>query len=92
QPKDGATLTAQDVLAYCRSDLAPYKVPSQVRFVDEFELTPTGKIKKIPLQEMAIKELEQAAGTPVSASYASATPPSRGESGVQRPIERESAA
>ena len=63
QPKEGATLTVQDVLAYCRSDLAPYKVPSQVRFVEELEMTPTGKIKKIPLQEMATKELKQAAAT-----------------------------
>jgi acyl-CoA synthetase (AMP-forming)/AMP-acid ligase II len=63
QPKDGTSLTVQDVLAYCRRDLAPYKVPSQVRFVEELEMTPTGKIKKIPLQEMAIKELKQAAAT-----------------------------
>ncbi len=57
----GKTLTVQDVLAYCRRDLAPYKVPSQVRFVAELELTPTGKIKKFPLQEMATKELAAAA-------------------------------
>jgi len=61
KPKDGATLNVQDVLAHCRRDLAPYKVPSQVRFVEEFELTPTNKIKKGPLQEMAIKEIEAAA-------------------------------
>ncbi len=63
----GKTLTVQDVLAYCRRDLAPYKVPSQVRFVEELELTPTGKIKKFPLQEMATKELA-AAAAPVAAS------------------------
>ncbi len=63
----GKTLTVQDVLAYCRRDLAPYKVPSQVRFVAELELTPTGKIKKFPLQEMATKELA-AAAAPVAAS------------------------
>jgi acyl-CoA synthetase (AMP-forming)/AMP-acid ligase II len=61
QPKEGVTLDVPDVLAYCRRDLAPYKVPSQVRFVEEFELTPTGKIKKGPLQELAIKEIEAAA-------------------------------
>mgnify|MGYP001161680178 CR=1 FL=1 len=61
KPKDGATLNVPDVLAHCRGDLAPYKVPTQVRFVEEFELTPTNKIKKGPLQEMAIKELEAAA-------------------------------
>jgi acyl-CoA synthetase (AMP-forming)/AMP-acid ligase II len=61
KPKDGATLNVPDVLAHCRRDLAPYKVPSQVRFVEEFELTPTNKIKKGPLREMAIKELEAVA-------------------------------
>jgi fatty-acyl-CoA synthase len=35
QPKAGAKLTAQEVLAYCRRDLAPYKVPGQVRFVEQ---------------------------------------------------------
>ncbi|NIV29032.1 MAG: AMP-binding protein, partial [Anaerolineae bacterium] len=68
KPKDGATLNVPDVLAHCRRDLAPYKVPGQVRFVEEFELTPTNKIKKGPLQEMAMKELGQAMAQAVPAS------------------------
>jgi acyl-CoA synthetase (AMP-forming)/AMP-acid ligase II len=61
QPQEGKTLSVPDVLAFCRGELAPYKVPGQVRFVKELEMTPTGKIKKFPLQEMAKKELESAA-------------------------------
>lgn len=75
QPQTGARLTAQEVLAHCRRDLAPYKVPGQVRFVEDFELTPTGKIKKGPLQEMAMKELERAAAAPAVASDARVTAP-----------------
>jgi len=67
QPEEGVTLTAQDVLGYCRGELVAYKVPSQVRFVEELEMTPTGKVKKFPLQEMAMKELESAA-EPAAAS------------------------
>ena len=31
KPKEGVTLNPQDVLAHCRRDLSPYKVPGQVR-------------------------------------------------------------
>jgi len=34
-PRDGETLTAQEVLAYCREKLAAYKVPKQIEFVEE---------------------------------------------------------
>jgi fatty-acyl-CoA synthase len=46
--KPGATLSEEDVCAFCRKSLAAYKVPRLVRFVAEHELplTTTGKLQK----------------------------------------------
>jgi fatty-acyl-CoA synthase len=49
-PKSGATLTAEDILAHCRRELAPFKVPKQVIFVEALPKTPTGKILKRQLR------------------------------------------
>ncbi|QXJ33908.1 class I adenylate-forming enzyme family protein [Saccharolobus shibatae] len=37
---------AKDIINYCRRNLAPYKVPREVRFVDEIPKTPSGKIMR----------------------------------------------
>jgi len=57
-PEPNAQLTIKQVLDHCRGKIAPYKVPTEVRIVAELPLTPTAKIKKFELREMAIKELE----------------------------------
>jgi fatty-acyl-CoA synthase len=46
--KAGATLSEEDVCAFCRKALAAYKIPRLVRFVAEHELplTTTGKLQK----------------------------------------------
>jgi len=46
KPKDGAVLTEQDILDYCKVNLAGYKRPRSVDFVEEFPRTATGKILK----------------------------------------------
>lgn len=50
-PRPGAQLTAEELLAYCRENLADYKVPRQFIFVDELPLTPAGKIHKALLRQ-----------------------------------------
>jgi acyl-CoA synthetase (AMP-forming)/AMP-acid ligase II len=47
----GATTTAADLHEHCRERLAPYKTPQRWQFVDEFPLTPSGKIQKFKLRE-----------------------------------------
>lgn len=47
------TPTEEEVLAHCRSDLASFKVPREVRFVDDWPLTPTGKVQRFRLREIA---------------------------------------
>ncbi len=44
--RGGETLTAEDVRAFCQGQIAHYKVPRHIRFVDEFPMTVTGKVQK----------------------------------------------
>ncbi len=53
QLDDGATLTAEAIIAYCRGAMADYKVPRRVALVDEFPRTPTGKIQRFVLSARA---------------------------------------
>jgi fatty-acyl-CoA synthase len=55
--KEGAEMSVQEVLDYCREALEPYKIPSQVRFVSQFPEAETGKPQKFQLRAMAMKEL-----------------------------------
>ncbi|MFO1268254.1 MAG: acyl-CoA synthetase [Rubrivivax sp.] len=50
--KQGATVTAADLVAHCKSLLAGYKVPRDVRF-EPIPKTSTGKIQKFALRERA---------------------------------------
>jgi fatty-acyl-CoA synthase len=50
--KPGAAATAADLIAHCRSLLAGFKVPREVRF-EEIPKTATGKIQKFLLRERA---------------------------------------
>jgi fatty-acyl-CoA synthase len=45
-PVPGATVTADEVRAFVRDNLARYKVPRDVLFLDELPRNPTGKILK----------------------------------------------
>ena len=44
--KAGAETTAEAVQAHCRSQLARYKVPAEVRFIVELPHNATGKVTK----------------------------------------------
>jgi fatty-acyl-CoA synthase len=43
--------TPEDLRSYCREHLAPFKTPLHWVFVEEFPLTPSGKIQKFRLRE-----------------------------------------
>jgi fatty-acyl-CoA synthase len=51
-PKDGAALTADDVVAWCRERIAHFKVPKHIVF-GPLPKTATGKIQKNVLRERA---------------------------------------
>ncbi len=49
--REGAELSADDVIAYTKERLAAYKYPREVRFIDALPKTPTGKILKADLRK-----------------------------------------
>ena len=55
--RDGETLTAEEIQAFCEGQIAHYKIPRYVRFVDAFPMTVTGKMQKFLMREAMIKEL-----------------------------------
>jgi benzoate-CoA ligase len=49
----GSDALAAEIVAYARSNIAPFKAPRWVRFVDELPRTETGKIRRAALRELA---------------------------------------
>ena len=55
--RSGETLTEDAVREFCRGQIAHYKIPRYVRFVEEFPMTVTGKMQKFLMRERMIAEL-----------------------------------
>jgi fatty-acyl-CoA synthase len=53
--------TDQDIRDYCEGEIAHFKIPRHIEFVDEFPMTVTGKLQKFRMREMMIERLRQAA-------------------------------
>jgi len=54
---EGANLTEEAVKDFCKGQIAHYKIPRYVKFVEEFPMTVTGKVQKFVMREAMIKEL-----------------------------------
>lgn len=52
--KAGETLTKEEIMEHCRKELAPYKVPRFVEFIDAIPRTSVGKADR-----QALKQMEQ---------------------------------
>jgi len=59
--KPGETVTAEEVIAFCREKLSPYKVPRQVAFISEMPKSAVGKILRRELRDMEMKRKNNAA-------------------------------
>ena len=55
--REGAGTTEDDVIEFCRGRIAHFKVPRYVRFVSEFPMTVTGKVRKVEMREKSIADL-----------------------------------
>ncbi len=55
--RDGEDADEDEIKAFCKDQIAHFKVPRYVRFVDEFPMTVTGKIQKFKMRETMIAEL-----------------------------------
>jgi fatty-acyl-CoA synthase len=55
--KADQTCTDEEIRRFCQGQIAHYKIPRYVKFVDAFPMTVTGKIQKYLMREQARKEL-----------------------------------
>ena len=57
KPNEGVTLTEEELRDFCKDRIAHYKVPRYWKFVNEFPMTISGKIRKVEMREIAAEEL-----------------------------------
>ena len=57
-PKDGMTMTEEEIKEYVKSHMARHKTPRYVTFMNSFPMTASGKIQKYKMREQAIKLLK----------------------------------
>jgi len=53
----GEILTEAEIRAFCEGQIARYKIPRYIRFVDDYPMTVTGKVQKFAMREFMMKEL-----------------------------------
>jgi len=55
--KAGMEATEAEIRDFCKDQIAHYKIPRYVKFVDKFPMTVTGKIQKFIMREKMMAEL-----------------------------------
>jgi fatty-acyl-CoA synthase len=55
--RDGEIASVEEVRGFCDGQIAHYKIPRHVKFVDDFPMTVTGKVQKFAMREQMIREL-----------------------------------
>jgi fatty-acyl-CoA synthase len=56
--KPGEALSPEAVRDFCQGQIAHYKIPRHIRFVEAFPTTVTGKVQKFAMREAMIAELD----------------------------------
>jgi fatty-acyl-CoA synthase len=56
-PRAGVQATEEEIRDFCKGQIAHYKVPRYIRFVESFPMTITGKIQKFLMREQMKQEL-----------------------------------
>ena len=51
--KDDCQVSSEEIIGYCRGKLASFKLPKHVLFMTEYPMTPSGKIQKFKLKDLA---------------------------------------
>ena len=54
--KPGESATAEEIREFCAGQIARFKIPESIRFVDTFPTTLSGKIQKFRMREFEIRE------------------------------------
>jgi len=55
--KEGETSNLEEIKAFCKGKIAHFKIPRYVKFTEEFPMTVTGKIRKVEMRAISVKEL-----------------------------------
>ena len=55
---EGQAVDEAEIKEFCRGQIAHYKIPRYIKFVDEFPMTVTGKVQKFVMREQMIDELQ----------------------------------
>ena len=55
--REGSQLTGEQLTEYCRGKISTFKIPRFWKFVDGFPMTVTGKVRKVEMREVSVKEL-----------------------------------
>ena len=55
--REGAAISEEEVREFCRGQIAHYKVPRHVRFVEGFPMTVSGKVQKFLMREAMVREI-----------------------------------
>jgi fatty-acyl-CoA synthase len=55
--REGASMTRDDLAAYCAGRIAHFKIPRYIHVTDEFPMTVTGKIQKYRMREVSMELL-----------------------------------
>ena len=55
---EGQAVDEAEIKEFCRGQIAHYKIPRYIKFVDEFPMTVTGKVQKFVMRERMIDELQ----------------------------------
>lgn len=55
--RPGFQVSEEELTEYCKGRIAHYKVPKYWKFVDEFPMTISGKVRKVEMREISMKEL-----------------------------------
>lgn len=54
--KEGQSITEEEILSYCQSQLAKYKIPFEVEFIDQLPRNASGKVLKHTLRVSQVDE------------------------------------
>ncbi|KAJ2991759.1 Fatty-acid-CoA ligase [Globomyces sp. JEL0801] len=61
KPKNNASITSDELIEFCKGEIAYFKIPKYWKIVDSFPLTVTGKVQKYVMRDISTAEL----GNPV---------------------------
>ncbi len=60
---EGEEASEEEIRAFCKEQIAHFKIPKFIWFVKEFPMTVTGKLQKFRMREMAIEKMQGGTAT-----------------------------